>query len=133
MHDTSYRESKTKAAVFEAMNAVSVIAVCIAIGLGAWHFNLALQAILVFRSDESIFSWIAILTGPACTLPASLLSVFAKQAGGYWLVASGIFSFLVFAVGEHGAAENLLPFLSRISVPMTLIGALLIHLSKTRS
>ena len=133
MHDTSYRESETKAAVFEAMNAVSVMAVCVAIGLGAWHFNLALQAILVFRSGEPIFSWIAILTGPACTLPAALLSLFAKQAGGYWLVASGIFSFLVFAVGEHGATENLFPFVSRISVPMTLIGAILIHLSKMRS
>jgi hypothetical protein len=115
------------------MNAVSVIAVCIAIGLGVWHLNLALQAILVFRSDEPLFSWIAILTGPACTLPAALLSVFAKQAGGYWLVASGVFSFLMFAIGEHGATENLLPFLSRISVPMTLTGAILIHLSKMRS
>jgi len=115
------------------MNAVSVIAICLAIGLGVWHFNLALQAVLVFRSDEPIFSWIAIVTGPACTLPAALLSVFAKQVGGYWLVASGIFSFLMFAVGEHGATENLFPFVSRISVPMTLVGAILIHLSKMRS
>jgi hypothetical protein len=115
------------------MNAISVAAVCLAIGLGAWHFNLALQAILVFRTGEPILSWIAILTGPACTLPAALLATFAKQAGGYWLVSSGVLSILVFAAGEHGATENLLPFLSRISVPMILIGTILIYLSKMRS
>jgi uncharacterized integral membrane protein len=115
------------------MNPVSVMAVCVAMALGVWHFNLALQAILVFRTGEPISSWIAVLTGPACTLPAALLAVFTKRAGGYWLITSGILSFLVFAVGEQGATENLFPFISRISVPMTLIGAILIYLSKMRS
>ena len=115
------------------MNPFFFIAVCAAIALGVWHANLALQAILVFRAGEPIVSWIAILTGPASTLPAALVAVVAKRGGGYWLVGGGILSFLVFAIGERGATENLFPFLSRISLPMIVIGAVLVYLPKTRS
>lgn len=115
------------------MNPVSVIAICAALALGAWHLSLAVEAIWVFRTGESIVSWIAVLTGPACTLPAALLALFKKQVAGYWLVGSGIFSFLVFAAGQPDAAANIFPFLLRISVPMVLVGALLVYSSKTRS
>src|SRR4029453_7786577 len=112
------------------MNPLFLVAVLAGIALGVWHLNLALQAIFVFRADEPIFSWIAILTGPASTLPAALVAFFAKRIGGYWLVGGGLLSFLVFAIGEHGTTENLFPFLSRISLPMMSIGAIVVYLPK---
>lgn len=115
------------------MNPLFLITVFVAIALGVWHLNLALQAIFVFRSGEPLFSWIAVLVGPASTLPAAVLAFFVKRAGGYWLVGSGILSFLVFAIGEHNVTENLLPFFLRISLPMILIGGLLTFLPRVRS
>jgi hypothetical protein len=35
-----------------------------ALVLGAWHIELVAQAIVVFRNDEPITSWIAVLSGP---------------------------------------------------------------------
>lgn len=115
------------------MSPLFLIAIGAAIALGVWHLALALQAIFVFQTDEPVISWIAILTGPASTLPAALVAVFAERAGGCWLVVAGVLSFLVFAVGERGAMENLFPFLSRISIPMILIGAVVIYLPRRRS
>jgi hypothetical protein len=115
------------------VNPFSGIAICASIVLGVWHFNLALQAIFVFRTGEPIVSWIVVLTGPACTLPAALFALFTKQAAGYWLCGSGVFSSLLFAIGERGATENLFPFLSMISVPMILVGVVFLYLSKKRS
>jgi hypothetical protein len=128
MHRSTWRESETKIALSAAMKAFLIIAFCVAIALGIWHLTLALQAIFVFRAGEPIVSWIAILCGPASTLPAALLAIFSRRAGAYWLIGGGIISFLVFAIGEGVASDNLLPFLSRISIPMVVMGAILVYL-----
>jgi hypothetical protein len=44
-----------------------------------------------------------------------------------------MFSFLVFAIGEHGVSENLTPFLLKISLPMVALGGCLLYLAKLRS
>src|ERR1700693_4466115 len=111
MRRTSYVESEAKAAVCKLMNPTFLVAVCAAIGLGVGHLNLALQAIFVFRSGEPLTSWIAVLVGPASTLPAAVLALLSTRLGGYWLIGGAALSFLVFAIGERGVTENLFPFL----------------------
>ena len=133
MHCASHRESETEAAFGEIMNRVFVIAVSAGIALGVWHLKLAIEAIFVFRAGEPIISWIAILSGPASTLPAALAALFTKRGGGYWLVGGGFFSFLIFALGERGVTENFFPYLSMISLPMIVLGAVLLYLPKKRS
>lgn len=86
--------------------------------LGVWHFNLALQAIFVFRTGEPVASWIAVLAGPASTLPAALFALLSRRGGGSWLAIGAVVSFCAFAVDERGMTENTLQFLLRITVPM---------------
>ena len=114
------------------MNPFFLIVVTAVIALGVWHLNLALQAIFVFRSGEPLTSWIAILAGPASTLPAAILALLSNRAGGAWLVGGAALSFVVFAIGERGISENLLPFLLRISMPMILAGACVLYVPRTR-
>jgi hypothetical protein len=106
-----------------------IASLCAALVLGIWHMGLAMQAIFVFRHHEPIASWVAILLGPGSTLIAAILALFAKKWGGYWLVASGCLSLVVFIVGERGISENVIPFLFTISAPMFVVGAAVIAFS----
>ena len=115
------------------MNPTYLVIVAAAITLGVWHLNLALQAIFVFRSGEPLTSWIAIMAGPASTLPAAVLALLSNRGGGYWLIGGAVLSFVVFAIGERGITENVFPFLLRISVPMILAGACVLYLPRIRS
>jgi hypothetical protein len=101
-----------------ALTIVSLIAVV----LGLWHGQLAMQAIFVFREGEPIASWLAIFLGPATTLIASVLAIFMRKPGGIWLIAGGLVSFLVFLIGEGTFNEYVMPFLFRISLPMIGVG-----------
>jgi hypothetical protein len=100
-----------------------------ALVLGIWHIGLAMQAIFVFRHNEPIASWAAILLGPGSTLIAAILALFANKWGGYWLVAGGCLSLVVFIVGEKGVSVNVFPFLLTISAPMLMVGAAVIAFS----
>jgi len=133
MYGPSYGESEAEAAFRKTMNPSFLVAICAAIVLGVWHLNLALDAIFVFRSGEPLTSWIAILAGPASTLPAAVLALLSNRGGGYWLIGGAVLSFVVFAIGERGITENLFPFLLRISVPMILAGACVLYLPRIRS
>jgi len=133
VHSPSDCESETEAAFRKTMNAYLLVAVLAAIALGVWHLNLALQAIFVFRTGEPLTSWIAILVGPASTLPAALLALVSNRSGGYWLIGGAVLSFVVLAIGERHLTENLFPFLVRISMPMILAGACVLYLPKIRS
>ena len=56
-----------------------IASICIALLLGLWHLNLAMQAIFVFRNNEPLTSWAAILIGPGSTLIAALIAIFTKK------------------------------------------------------
>ncbi|MEO8306259.1 MAG: hypothetical protein ABI724_19270 [Betaproteobacteria bacterium] len=127
------RDSEIAIAAFDYMNPFFLIAVCVSVLLGIWHLNIALQAMFLFRSGEPLMSWIAILVGPASTLPAAILALWSSRGGGYWLVAGGVISLMVFAIGERGGLENILPFVLRISMPMILSGASIAFLSRARA
>ena len=110
-----------------------IASLCVALVVGVWHLDLALRAIFVFRNNEPITSWAAVLLGPGSSLIAALLAIFAKKLGGYWLVVGGCLSLVVFIVGERGISENLVPFLLMIFVPMLLVGTAIIASSGVRS
>ena len=97
-----------------------------ALALGVWHLGLALQAIFVFRAGEPLVSWISIIAGPVCTLPAAVLALFSRRWGGFCLSGSAVISFAAFVVGERGMSENVTQFLVRISIPMIVAGVLLL-------
>lgn len=132
MHGPACGKSEAEAAFRKTMNPYFLVAVCAAIVLGVWHLDLALHAIFVFRSSEPLTSWIAILAGPASTLPAAVLALLSNR-GGYWRIGGAVLSFVVFAIGERGITENLFPFLLRISVPMLFAGACVLYLPRIRS
>ena len=103
-----------------------VVAACI---LGIWHLYFAAHALFVFRESEPITSWAAIIVGPGSTLFAAGLAIFGVRAGGYWLVAGGVLSILILALGEGNRTDALIPFLARISLPMIITGTGVVLLS----
>ena len=109
-----------------------IASLCAALVVGVWQLALALQAIFVFRNNEPITSWAAILLGPGSSLIAAIVAIFAKKLGGYWLVVGGCLSLVVFIVGEKGISENVVPFFLMMSAPMLLVGAAIIALSSWR-
>ena len=106
---------------------------CIAFALGLWHLDLAMQAIFLFRNNEPLTSWAAILFGPGSTLIAATMAIFTKKGGAYWLIAGGLLSFIAFLIGERSVTDNVFPFLWKISAPMLLLGASIAFLSSKRS
>jgi heme/copper-type cytochrome/quinol oxidase subunit 3 len=82
-----------------------------------------MQALFVFRENEPITSWLAILLGPATTFLATVVAIFMRKTAGIWLIGSGIAAFLAFNAGQEGAtSEHVEPFLSTILLPMLFIG-----------
>lgn len=105
------------------MNPAHVIIFCAPFLLGAWHLNLALlQAINTVWNGNALVEWIAILAGPASTLPAVALAFKREKLGGYWLLGGGALSFVAFALREKSTAEGCLQFLVQISLPMIIAG-----------
>lgn len=94
------------------------------VAIGIWHFGLVLPAIFLFRADEPIASWLALLLGPFSTLPAVILALFKNRVGGLWLISGGIISFISMAIAEHFNVENLIPFFIMMSAPMLTVGCI---------
>lgn len=107
-----------------------IVLAMIAVAVGVWHGYIARQAFFVFREDEPITSWLAVLLGPSSTLLASVVAVFLRKTGGVWLIASGIAAFGSFLIGEGQITEHVPPFLLQISIPMIALGAAFILVEK---
>lgn len=103
--------------------------------IGIWHFRLAMTAIFVFRENESVLSWIAVICGPFTTLIAIILAVFVRRAGSFWLIGGGISSLIAMFVLERLKTENIFPFFYMISLPMIVLGAsfLMIETKKNKT
>lgn len=101
---------------------VSTAFVIIGFVLAIWHADLAIQAIMVFRSGEGLMSWATILLGPVTTVIAAIVAVFSRKVGAYLFIVGSIGSFAFFSVGERSVSENTMPFLVKVSIPMFLVG-----------
>jgi hypothetical protein len=100
--------------------------------VGVWHGKLAMQALFVFRENEPVTSWLAIVLGPATTLVATVLTIFMRKTGGIWLIGSGIAAVFAFIAGEGKMTEHVTPFFMQISLPMLVVGVALLLLSNVR-
>lgn len=113
------------------MKRVALMTSCVlAVLLGLWHLQLAMQAVFVFRESEPVASWIAIVLGPAITLVLGILAMFLRRVGGIALIACGVVSLIVFAASDDPSREHVTSFLVQISLPMVAIGIAFLVLSK---
>jgi hypothetical protein len=101
--------------------------------IGAWHHNLGATSIFVFKGDESVFTWLAMLLGPLSTFPATAVAIFSKKVGGHWLVGGGLLSPLFIGAGGELTIEQIGSWLVMISAPMLVIGSGLLLLMSSRS
>ena len=90
---------------------------------GIWHHRLGVRAIFVFKGNEPVFTWIAMIAGPLSTLPATVASIFNRKIGGYWLVGGGFLSLLSISVGGELTTEQIGQWFVMMSAPMLAIGA----------
>jgi hypothetical protein len=112
------------------MRRSAFITICvIAVLLGVWHLQLAMQAVFVFREEEPITSWLAIALGPAVTLILGLLAMFLRKIGGLALITCGVASLVVFAVSDGPSLEHVAAFLFQVSLPMVGTGIAFLVLS----
>jgi hypothetical protein len=96
--------------------------------VGAWHLNLALlQAITTLWDAGTTTRWIAILVGPASTLPAVALAFKATKAGAYWLIVGGILSFALIALVDGVGFAGYLRYFLQVSAPMIATAAGLLY------
>jgi len=105
---------------------ILVVTILVAFALGVWHLLLAGQAILVFRNNEPLTSWGAILLGPTLTIVGAIIATVRPKWGGYCLLFGACASFLIFLVEEGIHGEHWVPFLVRITIPMALVGTALL-------
>jgi hypothetical protein len=107
----------------------------IAFLIGCIHFGIGLQAIFVFRNNEPLTSWLAVIGGLLATLPATILALFKRKLGGYWLIIiGGILSATLIFSKEFSFADILsLEALLRIGLIIILpigLGSSFLYLSK---
>lgn len=106
------------------------------IGIGLWHLKLGARAGFVARNDEPLSFWIALLTGPFSTLPASITSFFRPVIGGTWLCCGALICYVaaMTALGPKGNLDDSLWTFIRYSAPMLALGVaafIMARLSKT--
>lgn len=108
------------------------ITLYITVALGCWHLWIAAHALFVFRENESIAAWFAVILGPLSTLPASLIAARNAAFGGGWIAAGGLLSLSAFALTESTSVNDLFGFALRVSLPMLVFGPLLLLFSRAR-
>ena len=102
------------------------------LGITAWQLDLAIQAIMVFRTGEPITSWVSMLLAPVFSLIGSIATMFNKKLGAYWFIAGALIALFFFVGIEKGLTENGMAFLVRISIPMLVIGCGILVWSYTK-
>lgn len=97
--------------------------------LGVWHYRFAMRALWVFRSNESLSSWVILFAGPISTLPATLLAVFSRRWGAVWLLGGALVSLGGVVVDGFVKGNSLMEVATAafyysipISIPMILLG-----------
>jgi hypothetical protein len=99
--------------------------------LGGWHLWLAAGAIFVFRNGEPWWSWAAVLLGPGLTLIAVAIAIFRPVVGGVVLLVGAGLSLAALTFGDAPQYSAVMPFLVRIALPMAVLGAALLALSRS--
>jgi hypothetical protein len=96
----------------------------LAVPLGLWHCYFAASALFVFRQNEPIASWIAVLVGPTLTLPLVVMSLWNRRAAGLGFVVASIVSGLATAMagGIQEPAGLLFGLATLTSGPMLITG-----------
>jgi hypothetical protein len=95
--------------------------------VGLWHLRLALEAIFVFRNDEPIASWLAVVLGPGLTLLGVLLAVPKPKLGGAMLIVAGTLAFAIFFEAA-GAPDAVAGFFQMFTLPSILLGTVFLVL-----
>lgn len=97
--------------------------------LGVWHYRVVMRALWLFRSNESLSSWVILFAGPISTLPATLLAVFRRRWGAVWLLGGALVSLggvlvdgLVKGNSLVEVATAAVYYSIPISIPMILLG-----------
>ena len=98
--------------------------------LAAWHLAIARQALFVFREDEPVTSWLALLLGPALTVLGCLLAFFRPIAAGVVVVMGGLVSAAAFIIGDGGLTEHTTAYVLQFTAPMLAVGIALVLLAR---
>ena len=114
---------------------ILVAVYAIAFIVGCIHFDIGLRAIFVFRNNEPLTSWIALIAGPFSTLPATFLALFKRRFGGYWLIAGGLITLAMLFVSKDISFDDvsLLEVAIRVALICLLpigLGLSFVYLSK---
>ena len=98
------------------------------LAIGIWHLWFAAQALFVFGEDEPVGSWVSVLVGPGSTLAAVALATRRPSLAGGWLLLAGVVALAVFSAGTSVDRAMVQAFLLRITLPMVVLGILLLVL-----
>jgi hypothetical protein len=95
---------------------------------------MGMKAIFVFRNNEPLASWVAIIAGPLSTLPAVFLALFKRKLAGYWLIVGGLISFVAILLVQTDG--DFLSISARVALmillPMLGLGAVFLLLQKNK-
>jgi hypothetical protein len=103
----------------------------VGIPLGLGHWMMAAQAVFVFRENEPLSSWVAVLAGFGLTLPLILLAAWRARWAGYGLVAVGVTSIAAAVWGTpRGELRELLTGVTTVNGPALLLGGALLLVTR---
>jgi len=106
-------------------------AVIVGLVVAGWHTTVAMQAMFVFRENEPLTSWLALVPAPLLTVIGCIVAVFQRLAGGITVIAGGLIAAVAFLVGEGGITEHVAPYLLTFTTPVVAIGVALILLGRS--
>ena len=89
--------------------------------MGIVHLFWAASSMFVFKVEEPLTSWIALIAGPLLTLSAFIISIFKHEIGGTLLIAGGITS-LIAAIMGYWLNVVLIYYVLLVNIPMLILG-----------
>ena len=112
------------------LNRVALFAaVILGLIVAIWHTTVAMQALFVFRENEPLSSWLALVSAPALTAVGCIVAIFHRLAGGLVVMSGGLIAAVAFLIGEGGLTEHVAPYLLTFTAPVVVIAVVLILLS----
>lgn len=103
--------------------AALITAVIAGLVVAGWHITMVMQAMFVFRENEPLTSWLAIVPVPLLTGIGCLVALVHSRASGAIVAAGALIAAAAFLVG--GITEHVTPYLLTFTAPAVIVGAVL--------
>ncbi len=107
---------------------ILLLTAIIGVSMGLINLAYAAAELFVLSNDDHWSALIALLAGPASTLPAVITAIFFRRIGGYWLCTGSVIAFIAEVLYPGQNMAYLRMFGIYLTSPMLALGAMFLLL-----